>query len=349
MKNYILFLLILFPVFLAAQEDKDLAYTGTRIQGESEVDSTGKLYLGGYIDTYYALYSDKTAPGKFAKFPTVSPRNNNAGLNLLQLQARYGSEKVRGVATLFYGDIPASAWSTDFNMIQEANMGLKLHRGLWLDVGFFRTHLGLESIQPRENITSSLAMASYFEPYFLSGAKLTYEINQKLRFQFSLLNGFNNFVDNNRNKALGFSGVYDFSTRTSLAFNAIFCDESPDSIPYTKRLLYNNVFLTHKTGKLDFGVELNFGRQENSKLNDSTTAATVLSALVSAKYHFNKKVAVYGRIELYEDSDELLTGPVENQNHQLVGVNLIGATAGVEFTPIKNSYLRLESRVLKTT
>ena len=349
MKNYLLFVLLIAPALLFSQEDSDLMYSGTRIQGESEVDSTGKLFLSGYVDTYYALYSDKTVAGNFVKFPTAAPRNNQVGLNLLQLQARYGSEKVRGVASLFYGDIASSSWSTDYNMIQEANLGFRIKKGLWLDVGFFRTHIGLESIQPRENIASSAAIPSYFEPYYLSGAKLTYELTEKLRFQFSLLNGYNTFVDRNRSKAFGLSGVYDFSARTSLVVNTLLCDESPDSLGYNQYRVFNNIYLTHKVNRLNIGAEFNFGFQQNSRLINSNATAGMWSGIISAKYRLTKKTAVYGRGEAYQDSDEILTGPVENQYHELVGINLIGATLGVEFNLIKNSYLRIESRVLQTT
>jgi hypothetical protein len=89
--------------------------------------------------------------------------------------------------------------------------------------------------------------------------------------------------------------------------------------------------------------------QEHSKLSDSNATAYMSSALIAAKYKMKKgRFALYGRGEIFEDSDEMLTGPVQNQNHALVGINLIGVTGGLEFKPIPNSYLRMEGRVLVT-
>jgi hypothetical protein len=59
-------------------------------------------------------------------------------------------------------------------------------------------------------------------------------------------------------------------------------------------------------------------------------------------------VAIYSREELFSDPDEILTGPLVNSNHQLVGLELFGGTAGIEFKPIPNSYLRIESRYIQT-
>jgi len=157
---------------LTSKDTVDLTFSGTKINPYSqEYDSTGKWTLSGYIDTYISHYSDTVNSNGFVKFPTIAPRNNQFGLNIIQLSAKYQAKSFRATTTLFTGDCPKAAWSSDFNAIQEANLGFKLCRKLWLDMGFFRTHIGLESIQPRENMTLSLATTTYFEPYFLSGAK----------------------------------------------------------------------------------------------------------------------------------------------------------------------------------
>jgi hypothetical protein len=72
------------------------------------------------------------------------------------------------------------------------------------------------------------------------------------------------------------------------------------------------------------------------------------STLLTAKYKFTNKIACYGRGELYEDGNEILTGAVYNQYHKLVGINLVGATLGFEYKPADNSYFRIEGRALET-
>jgi len=52
------------------------------------------------------------------------------------------------------------------------------------------------------------------------------------------------------------------------------------------------------------------------------------------------------RGELFHDPNEILTGPVMNENHAIVGLEIAGCTVGIEYKPIPNSYVRLEARAL---
>jgi hypothetical protein len=354
MKNIGLLLLCSFSIASFGQkivptDTTDILFTGTRINPYLHTyDSTGRFTLSGYIDTYGASYSDENKESEYVKFPTSAPRNNQFGLNILQLSARYESTDFHGTGTLFYGDIPASAWSVKFNPIQEANVGFRVWRKLWLDAGFFRTHIGLESIQPRENMTISFATTSYFEPYFLSGGKLTWAQSEKWSFQLNVFNGFNTFVENNANKAIGASVSYTNKSFQS-TFSVIACDESPDGTSVDQTRLYNNWIGVYKTNRWSLGYEVNYGIQTNSTLVDSSKTAFVFSTLLATKYRLTSKLAGYIRYEYFNDLNEILTGPVENQNHQLIGLELNGLTLGIEFKPIPNSYLRLETRYLTAT
>src|SRR3954471_8181521 len=89
-------------------------------------DSVSKLSFSGYVDAYYAYYTDSVGQENFQKFPSVSPRSNQFGLNAICLTAQYDAEKIRGIVTLHYGDIPISAWSATFNNIMEAHAGVRI-------------------------------------------------------------------------------------------------------------------------------------------------------------------------------------------------------------------------------
>jgi len=333
---------------LKSDDSTDMTFSGTKINPYAiEYDTTGKISFSGYIDTYYAYYTDTVGPGGYSKFPTCAPRHNQIGINILQISAKYISTHFRATATLFGGDCPQSSWSSTMNYIQEANAGFRIVKKLWLDAGFFRTHFGLESIQPRENMTMSLATTTYFEPYFLSGLKLTWQHSDKLAFQLNAFNSYNQFVETNKNKAVGFSVSYSPSSKLSTSFSTILCDESPTGSIARPRL-YNNFILTYKSHKWIIGFEGNFGSQKNSVLSDSTKTAFMFSSLVAAKYRLSHKWATYARCEIFSDPDEILTGPVINQDHHLVGIDIMGITCGFEYKPIPNSYFRVETRYLQT-
>lgn len=327
----------------------DQTFTGTKISPYSiDYDSTGSFTLSGYIDAYYAGYTDSALASGYHNFPTVAPRGNQFGLNIVQIGAKYQSSRFRGIATLFFGDTPNSAWSPNYNMIQEAHLGFRIVKKLWLDAGYFRTHIGLESIQPKENIAMSLATTTYFEPYYLSGAKLTWEQSKKWLFQINAFNGFNSFVDNNKKKAIGASVGYTPSDKLSVSFSTIATDESPDGFPRNQTRLYNNLIAIYQTKHVTIGLEANYGMQANSVLSDTTATATMFSTLAAIKYRITPMWAAYARGEYFSDPDEMLTGPVLNQNHELTGLDILGATVGFEYKPIPNSYFRVEGRMLQT-
>lgn len=325
----------------------DLTFKGTSINPYDQgYEKDGKLVLSGYIDVYGSHYSDTSNSNGYQKFPTISPRKDQVGINILQVSAKYQSEHFRGTATIFGGDCPESSWSNYLRFIQEANIGFKLYKKLWLDAGFFRTHFGLESIQPRENMTLSLATTTYYEPYFLSGAKLTWRQSDKLSIQLNAFNSFNQFIEINKNKAVGLSVSYNPNTKIRSTFSTIICDESMN--PSLQQLRwYNNACIIYNSKKILWGLEANYGYQTNTSLPLLNKSSFLVSSLFAVKYRFNPKWGTYGRVEFYYDPNEILTGPVMNENHTIVGENLIGLTHGYEFKPIPNSYFRIESRVFK--
>lgn len=331
---------------IIGKDTTDLTFTGTKFNPYmQEFDSTGKITISGYIDTYFAAYSDTLGPGGYSKFPTSSPKNNQFSLNIIQVSAKYQSDRMRGVATIFYGDIPLSAWSTHLNLVQEANAGFKIVKKLWLDAGYFRTHIGLESIQPRENITTSIAMTTYFEPYFLSGAKLTWQQSAKWNFQLNAFNGFSTFIETNKNKAFGASVSYS-GNKWSHALNTIFCDEYPSDAMQQHYRHYTNYIGIFKSTRFILGLEGNFGYQQNSRLNNPNEMAYIVSGIAALKYRITHKYALYGRLEALSDPDEILTGPIINENHALTGLQLLGGTFGFEYKPIPNAFFRIEGRII---
>lgn len=322
-------------------------YYGQMMKYKSDSMMNAGFKISGYIDAYYAHYSDRLPLGEFQKFPTSAPISNTFGLNMAMVQFQYQNENLNGIISLHTGDIARSAWSVQYNFIQEAHLGVKLMKKLWLESGFFRTHLGFESIQPRENIGSTIALTTYFEPYFLSGAKLTYYINPKVNVMLGAFNGFNSFVAVNSHKTYGISMGYDINKKLSMSFNSLLSNESKSWESYERNRLYSDLYLTYKSKRIILGFESNFGVQTHSMLTDSTKTALMYSITAAAKYKFNNgKYSLYTRGEIFNDNNEILTGPILNSYHQLVGVNAIGFNLGAEYKAKSNTFLRFEGRFI---
>lgn len=302
-----------------------------------------KLEIGAYLSTYYALYTEDEQVN-FVKHPTMAARNNQFGLNMAMISLAYKSSIVRSNITFHYGDIAESTWPAKYNLIQEANAGVQLIKKLWLDVGVFRSHIGLESTQPRENVTSSMSLANVYEPYYFSGAKLTYNVNTKLSLQVNAFNSFASIIETNKNKLIGTSIVYSPNEALTFTYNFITGDDTPDSSKIKHQRYYHNLYLTYQKKKLSLGAEFNFGIQDYSKIIDTYTLSTAYmnSSLVVVKHQTFEQLGFYGRGEWFSDIDEMISAGTK------MGKYTWGATVGIEYKPVKNIAISMEGRYLKS-
>ena len=323
--------------------DSNMVFKGKHAVDNSDTSSISSLVISGYVSSYYAYYNDEAVDQNgFVKFATMAPRPQEFGLNMALISMQYHSKNARANLGVHFGDIPKSVWPAEFNMIQDANAGVRLFKKLWLDAGFFRSHIGVESTQPRENITSSMSLANNYEPYYLAGAKLTYLVNSKLAIQLNSFNGFNSYIETNKNTLVGLSIVVDPNENTSLTYNFITGDDSPTGADIKKQRFYNNFYASYKTNKAYIAAEFNYGIQQHSKTSDTSANATVVSGLIVGKYQFHKKIGAYARQEYFSDPDNILTGSLRT------GKNVFGTTAGLEYKPFNNVSLSGEGRVLQS-
>lgn len=324
------------------KNDTSVLFQNKKLNVEEKINEP-KLEIGAYLSSYYAYYTEDNS-SDYVKHATMAARNNEFGLNMVMISLGYRSKKVRSNVTLHYGDIAESTWPNKFNMIQEANAGVELFKNLWFDAGVFRSHIGLESTQPRENITSSMTLANVYEPYFFSGAKLTYLINSKLSLQLNAFNSFNSIIETNKNKLFGSSIVFAPNENLSITYNFITGDDTPDSVDLKHQRFYHNIYATYQKKKISIGAEFNYGIQEYSKQLNPITVGTAYmnSSLLLFKHQSFKKVAFYTRGEWFSDEDEILS----------IGSNMgkytWGATAGIEYKPVKNMALSVEGRQLNS-
>ncbi|MFI5171755.1 MAG: outer membrane beta-barrel protein [Chitinophagales bacterium] len=312
-------------------------------------DSTERatIQLSGYVDAYYAFYTDSLGDADYQKFPSVSPRSNQFGLNSALITAQYDAEKIRGIVTLHFGDIPRCSWSGTFNNIMEAHAGVRLCKTLWLDAGFFRTHFGTEGLLPKENIASSISVPTFYEPYFESGVRLNYNPNDKLAINIYGLNGYNLYEDNNKKKSLAMLITYALKDKGNIGYSNYIGDDTPsgDSISHIR--FHNNLFFNYQVKKLKMQIGVDYCAQQNSNSHEPDKAATMYSALAALKYQATTPFAIYARGEYINDTEGFMTGIIVDTENRHTGVILWGATLGVEYKPTENSYVRLEGRQLQ--
>jgi hypothetical protein len=312
----------------------------------SQSKDSAKLKISGYIDGYFALYNDSVGVGNFQKFPTVSPISNNFGLNIAMLQFKYENKNIRGQIVLHYGDMARSTWASDFSMIQKAHVGIKISKKAWIDAGFFRTHFGTEGLLPKENICSSISIPTFYEPYYESGARLEYAPNSKWMIDFYVLNGYNMFTDNNNKKSVGVLVNYTPKETVNWGYSNYLGDDTPDGVATSHFRIHQNLFFNYNKNKVTVQVGGDFCIQQNSQLADATKWANMFTALASGKYNFKGDFSIYGRGEYFNDPDGFMSTVITDKAGKLTGYKVFGVTAGLEYSPDDNAYIRLEGRQL---
>lgn len=353
MKNLILpaLALLITPVALA----QDPTESTEAVEDSTLAEKTPTLTLSGYVDTYYGWFSDEVGRNQLQQYTTVSPRSQQFGLNVAQIGTAYASEKLRGNFILSYGDIAIATWSKEFPFIQEANLGVKLANNLWLDAGFFATHIGTESFLPKNNMLSSTAVATYNEPFYQAGARLSYEGIKNLDAQLWVINGYNYFLDFNDAKSVGLYLSYAFNDNLSLTYTNLFGDEAPDEANFTQFRTYQNLYLNAQFNKLyltlggDYGTQSNTAFTPSEEEGEAAEMATMYNALATLRYQFSPQFSVTGRGEVFQDVWGFISGTLPTMGSRDEGLQLVGLTLGTEFRPVENAYLRLESRYLNAS
>ena len=291
-----------------------------------------------YVDAYYSYDSDKDK--SLRQLSSISPYRDEFRLNIAQLSLKYNTEKIRGTFTMHFGDIPRVNWPGNNQYVQEANVGFSPYKNLWIDAGYFLTHIGCEGI-PKNNYFSSFSLQSYYEPFYQSGVKISYDFSEKFTACLHVLNGYNLLDDNNKNKSVGLQLTYTPKPDLKFTYNNIVGNEMPTGTDGKIRFL-NNLVINLTCKKLELVAGLDFGLQEKTKLADSSTAY-VYGALISAKYHIIPKFSAMARGEFYQDLDGVLSGLIVNDR----GAKGNGISLGVEFNPVESAYIRLECRYLR--
>jgi hypothetical protein len=283
------------------------------------------------------------------KFSLISPYRNEFKLNIAQLSAKYKADRVRGTVTAQFGDIPSTGWPADLRYLQEANFGFRIVKNFWVDAGYFLTHIGCESLMPKDNYFSLLSLCGWFEPNYQSGVVLSYEFSDKLSAQFHFVNGYNVLIDNNDKKSAGIQIDFAPSEKLEFIYNNLIGDESPLSDYSSTLRFYNNFIATYKPAeKVALILCTDYCLQTKSRIDDPERSASMYSGFIAVKYKAFKKFSIALRGETYQDKDAILSDRILNADNTFTGLKASGITLAIEYDPVENGYVRLESRYLKT-
>jgi hypothetical protein len=225
-------------------------------------------------------------------------------------------------------------------MIYQAKAGVRLAKGLWLDAGIMPSHIGYESALSIDNPTLTRSLMAENTPYYEAGAKLGWEVNDKLTVAGLVLNGWQRIVETDASKAVGTQVQYKPRKGVLLNWSTFAGREG------------GNRYFSNVYGAFDFTDAVTLVAAFDVGWQQVTSAAG------NRAYHpwFNPnlmvrcqpapKLALAGRLEYYHDPRNLIIPATDRGDNTLVtGFQTWSPSVNLDYLPVKKVALRLEGRL----
>ncbi len=310
------------------------------------------LTLSGYIEAYYThdFTSSKTSqerPG----FLYNHKRNREVNLNVAFIKAAYSGERVRGNLAIQVGTYAQYNYAAEQDLVKniyEANAGVKLSKtkDLWLDAGIFTSHIGFESAISKDCWTLTRSILAENSPYYLSGAKLTYNtLNGKWTVLGMVTNGWQRVA-----KLPGYSGPsvstqvqYRPSAKLTLNWSTFLGSDRPDSLKQTR--FFNNFYaIVNPTGKVSAILGFDIGSDRKPILSGDRRVGNGsyvwYSPVAIVRYSVSDAVKLAGRVEYYDDKNGVIIATGTPNGFKTWGYSL-----NVDYFILPNAVFRIEGKV----
>lgn len=256
------------------------------------------IAFSGFVDAYYVYDFNKPGNNLRPGFLYNHNRHNEFNVNVALFKASYSAENVRGNIGFMAGTYPQYNLAAEQDLLKnifEANAGFKVADRLWLDAGIFGSHIGFESAISKNNWTLTRSILAENSPYYLAGAKLTFEASKQWTLTGLIVNGWQNIREapGNSNKAIGTQLQFKPSSRVLLNSSTFIGNEQPD---HARQMRYFHNFYTviELTEKLGLTVGVDYGVEKKLRTRGYNRW---YSPVVIARYRLLPSFVLSGRVE----------------------------------------------------
>ncbi|MBN8694885.1 MAG: porin [Bacteroidetes bacterium] len=301
----------------------------------AQKDSTSTFVVSGYVDCYYA-YNFTEPVSKNVPFAYNHNRHNEFNVNQALLAFKLKKEKIRANVAMHAGTYVKANYAAEpfiLQLINEANVGIRLTKKLWLDAGIMPSHIGLETAISKDNWTLTRSLCAENSPYYETGAKLTFLPNEKWSIAALVLNGWQNIEEKNSNKAVGTQVQFVPNDKLTLNYSTFIGEgrNIPDSLQLLRH--FHDLYFTYLISpKLSLAAVLDLGYEEKS-ITEKQFISWYTPALF-IRYKFNKKWATCFRAEYFDDQNKII-----GINEEEAGFSL-----NFDFVPLDQALIRIEGK-----
>ncbi len=332
LSHYFLLIALIFPFATIAQTDSAWSKKPT-------------VSFGGFVDAFYVYDFNEPDASKRQPFLFNHNRHNEFNINLALLQVAVDHEKYRariGLQSGTYAQDNYAGENSVYRSVYEASVGVSLNKAnnLWLDAGLFPSNLGFESAISMDNMTLTRSLTAESSPYFLTGAKLTYNYSENLELTALVSNGWQRIerLEGNSMPAFGTQINYQITDDITLNWSTFIGSEYPDS---SRRVRYFNNFysIIELTEKWNAIVGLDIGFEQRKK--DSSAYHTWYVPTAILQYVHNEKWKFAARGEFITDGASVVIGDLGMRSD-----GIWGASLNIDYAAAKNVVCRVEGRYL---
>lgn len=275
-------------------------------------------------------------------------RHNEFNLNLGLVKLSIENPKYHANFALQTGTYANDNYAAEPGVLKnifEANIGISLNKSnsLWFDVGILPSHIGFESAISMDNFTLTRSLLAENSPYFLTGAKITYNSpNNEWLIAGLIVNGWQRIqrLEGNSLPSFGTQLTFTPNSKVSLNWSAFIGTDDPDIM---RRMRFFNNFYGQFQIANNFQMIMGFdiGIQQQSK--SSTMYNMWLSPIIIGQLIHNKKWKSAIRIEYYQDKAGVII-PLNTTD----SFKTVGFSYNIDYAPISLLVCRIEARWLKS-
>lgn len=280
---------------------------------------SGKIVIGGYVDTYYGFDFSQPKGGE-RPYAVSSSRHNEVNINLAYVEVKYTDERVRGRFVPGFGTYMNNNYAAEKGSLRnlvEANVGIKLtkKRDIWVDAGILCAPYTNETAISKDHLMYTRSFAVEYSPYYLAGVKLSAPIGKKLMAYGYVVNGWQTIARVNKLPSLATQVEYRPNDKLLLNWNTYIGNEESVLAPNYRGRYFTDVYLLFNSNKKWSGTVCAYAglQRQVDSLNKAVSNRYWWQANAVAQYAFNKNTSLAGRVEWFNDMQSVLIMPITAQ------------------------------------
>jgi len=283
-------------------------------QNADTTKSNNQISITGMVDVYFSKNFNNPA-SHINDYRNFDVTENQFDINLAKVTFQKTANPLGFRVDLGFGHA-MDLINSDANLGYEKSLRnveqayltvvLPIGSGLTINAGKMSTHMGGEVIETSGNINYSRSILfAYAIPYSHVGMSAGYSFSSQFAATLYIYNGWNNVVDNNKDKTLGAEILWSPLSTFTLIENFIGGPEEPNAT--NKRYVFDTILNYQAADDLFVTLNADYGQEA---LNPYGYAIWKGAAL-TGKYTITDVSAIALRGEYYYDQSGFTTGTAQ--------------------------------------